>query len=67
LRVIKTRAFIATTPSCFDKLSMRILFDPHAFRLSKGEEGLIYWTSTGPLFSPCTDSGMIPKRFATSL
>src|SRR2546423_10244384 len=25
-----------------------------------------YRTSTGPLTSPCTDSGMMPRRFATS-
>ncbi len=28
--------------------------------------GTHHLTSTGPLFSPCTDSGMIPRRRATS-
>src|SRR5262249_19279173 len=31
------------------------------------KDARFHLTRTGPLFSPCTDSGMMPRRLATSL
>src|SRR5437763_201282 len=47
-----------------DRLALRV---QHA--ILQGDENARfhgYRTSTGPFTSPCTDSGMMPSRFATS-
>ncbi len=42
---------------------------PRVLRTLAGDDVRLrerHFTSMGPLDSPCTDSGMIPSRFATS-